>query len=81
MIPIDSGGVEMSSGWSNVDGGAPVSILGLASPRSSGGPTGVEIAADLADFVDEDCKRLYPKLQDQAKFVLERFLSIVLCHT
>lgn len=30
-----------------------------------GGPTGVEIAADLADFVDEDCKRLYPKLQDQ----------------
>ena len=26
----------------------------------------MEIAADLADFVEEDCKRLYPKLHDEA---------------
>eukprot|EP00435_Cladocopium_sp_Y103_P062493 s21_g24.t1 len=35
-----------------------------------GGPTGVEIAADLADFVAEDCKRLYPKLHDQVTISL-----------
>ncbi|CAE7948171.1 NDB1 [Symbiodinium sp. KB8] len=35
-----------------------------------GGPTGVEIAADLADFVEEDCRRLYPKLCDQVSISL-----------
>jgi len=35
-----------------------------------GGPTGVEIAADLADFVAEDCKRLYPKLHDEVTISL-----------
>mmetsp|Transcript_63113 Transcript_63113/g.148240 ORF Transcript_63113/g.148240 Transcript_63113/m.148240 type:complete len:700 (+) Transcript_63113:35-2134(+) len=35
-----------------------------------GGPTGVEIAADLADFVEEDCRRLYPKLHDEVTISL-----------
>jgi len=35
-----------------------------------GGPTGVEVAADLADFVQGEGKKLYPKIIDQAKVQL-----------
>lgn len=35
-----------------------------------GGPTGVEVAADLADFVQEDCARQYPKLFEHVKIQL-----------
>ena len=39
----------------------------------------MEIAADLADFVEEDCKRLYPKLHDQAReFLLSKKILIKL---
>lgn len=36
------------------------------------GPTGVEVAADLADFLDDDVKDLYPNL---AKFVKVQLIS------
>jgi NADH:ubiquinone reductase (non-electrogenic) len=36
------------------------------------GPTGVEVAADMADFLDEDVKELYPKL---AKYVKVQLIS------
>ncbi|GFP89548.1 external alternative NAD(P)H-ubiquinone oxidoreductase b4 mitochondrial [Phtheirospermum japonicum] len=35
-----------------------------------GGPTGVEFAAELHDFVNEDIARLYPKLKDHVKITL-----------
>ncbi|KAL3645425.1 External alternative NAD(P)H-ubiquinone oxidoreductase B4, mitochondrial [Castilleja foliolosa] len=35
-----------------------------------GGPTGVEFAAELHDFVVEDIARLYPKLKDHVKITL-----------
>lgn len=35
-----------------------------------GGPTGVEFAAELHDFVTEDLVRLYPKLEDLVKISL-----------
>lgn len=35
-----------------------------------GGPTGVEFAAELHDFVTEDLARLYPKLEDLVKISL-----------
>lgn len=35
-----------------------------------GGPTGVEFAAQLHDFVNEDIVRLYPKVKDLVKITL-----------
>ncbi|KAL6535833.1 External alternative NAD(P)H-ubiquinone oxidoreductase B4, mitochondrial [Orobanche hederae] len=35
-----------------------------------GGPTGVEFAAELHDFVNEDLAKLYPKLKDLVKITL-----------
>lgn len=35
-----------------------------------GGPTGVEFAAELHDFVTQDVYRLYPQLKDQIKITL-----------
>eukprot|EP01038_Epipyxis_sp_PR26KG_P006467 gene6467-8896_t len=35
-----------------------------------GGPTGVEFSGELSDFIDEDLKRLYPKLIDYVQVVL-----------
>lgn len=35
-----------------------------------GGPTGVEFAAQLHDFVSEDVVRLYPKVKDFVKITL-----------
>lgn len=35
-----------------------------------GGPTGVEFAAELHDFVTEDLAKLYPSVKDQAKITL-----------
>jgi NADH dehydrogenase len=35
-----------------------------------GGPTGVEFAAELHDFVTQDVYRLYPKLKDQVEITL-----------
>ncbi|KAL8152315.1 hypothetical protein V2J09_010075 [Rumex salicifolius] len=35
-----------------------------------GGPTGVEFAAELHDFVNEDIVRLYPSVKDQVKITL-----------
>ncbi|GAY34340.1 hypothetical protein CUMW_010960 [Citrus unshiu] len=35
-----------------------------------GGPTGVEFAAELHDFVDEDLFKLYPKVKDSVKITL-----------
>lgn len=35
-----------------------------------GGPTGVEFAAELHDFVSEDLVKLYPKVKDLAKITL-----------
>lgn len=35
-----------------------------------GGPTGVEFAAELYDFVHEDLSKLYPSLTDLAKITL-----------
>ncbi|XP_021726335.1 external alternative NAD(P)H-ubiquinone oxidoreductase B2, mitochondrial-like [Chenopodium quinoa] len=35
-----------------------------------GGPTGVEFAAELHDFVNEDLVRLYPKVKDLVKITL-----------
>ncbi|MCD7455993.1 tubulin alpha 1 [Datura stramonium] len=35
-----------------------------------GGPTGVEFAAQLHDFVNEDIVRLYPKVKDSVKITL-----------
>uniref|UniRef100_A0A5B7AQG2 External alternative NAD(P)H-ubiquinone oxidoreductase B1, mitochondrial n=1 Tax=Davidia involucrata TaxID=16924 RepID=A0A5B7AQG2_DAVIN len=35
-----------------------------------GGPTGVEFAAELHDFVNEDIVRLYPKVKDLVKITL-----------
>lgn len=32
-----------------------------------GGPTGVEFAAELHDFVSEDIAKLYPRVQDFVK--------------
>jgi len=44
-----------------------------------GGPTGVEVAADLADFINGDAKQLYPRLIDEVKIQLinvgEKLLS------
>lgn len=45
-----------------------------------GGPTGVEVVADLADFVAEDCAVLYPKLVEHVRIRLintgEQLLSM-----
>lgn len=35
-----------------------------------GGPTGVEFAAELHDFVREDLVKLYPKVKDLVKITL-----------
>lgn len=35
-----------------------------------GGPTGVEFAAELHDFVSEDLVKLYPKVKDFVKITL-----------
>lgn len=35
-----------------------------------GGPTGVEFAAELYDFVHEDMSKLYPSLIDHVKITL-----------
>lgn len=35
-----------------------------------GGPTGVEFAAELHDFIQEDLKKLYPTVQDKVKITL-----------
>lgn len=35
-----------------------------------GGPTGVEFAAELHDFVTEDLAKLYPTVKDYAKITL-----------
>lgn len=35
-----------------------------------GGPTGVEFAAELHDFVNEDIVKLYPKVKDLVKITL-----------
>merc|ERR1719277_2594992 len=35
-----------------------------------GGPTGVEVAADLADFIRDDVGKLYPKLTDEVSIRL-----------
>lgn len=35
-----------------------------------GGPTGVEFAAELHDFVSEDLVKLYPKVKDYVKITL-----------
>lgn len=35
-----------------------------------GGPTGVEFAAELHDFVNEDLVKLYPGLKDLVKITL-----------
>lgn len=35
-----------------------------------GGPTGVEFAAELHDFVTEDLAKLYPSVKDHAKITL-----------
>lgn len=35
-----------------------------------GGPTGVEFAADLNDFVSEDLVKLYPAVKDLVKITL-----------
>lgn len=35
-----------------------------------GGPTGVEFAAQLHDFVNEDIVRLYPRVKDLVKITL-----------
>lgn len=35
-----------------------------------GGPTGVEFAAELHDFVNEDVVKLYPKVQEFVKITL-----------
>ena len=40
-------------------------LRGSAAPRVvGGGPTGVEVAADLADFIASDAVELYPKLME-----------------
>lgn len=35
-----------------------------------GGPTGVEFAAELHDYVNEDLLKLYPKVKDAVKITL-----------
>lgn len=35
-----------------------------------GGPTGVEFAAELHDYVNEDLVKLYPKVKDAVKITL-----------
>lgn len=35
-----------------------------------GGPTGVEFAAELHDFIQEDLKKLYPTIKDKVKITL-----------
>ncbi|EGD72402.1 hypothetical protein PTSG_00422 [Salpingoeca rosetta] len=35
-----------------------------------GGPTGVEFAAELTDFLREDCTRLYPHIQHRPRVIL-----------
>ena len=35
-----------------------------------GGPTGVEFAAELHDFVTEDLAKLYPSVKDHVKITL-----------
>lgn len=38
--------------------------------KVGGGPTGVEFAAELSDFIREDCTRLYPGIAKYARVIL-----------